>query len=150
MDGNDLNKVGFKIFIFLFFIFLFFLIRGNYLDKEIKNNELYAVGEVLKVYYGKGNRTVDFKYSIEENQFTSSSSSMTQSITNVGSKYFVIVNKKNLEQAYILGCCPYDENVHFVPSEGLDKIPDKALQKKVDEFYEEVFNSPLGRLLPPY
>ncbi len=57
----------------------------------------------------------------------------TDNITNEGSKYFVIVNKKDLEQAYILGCCPYDETIHFVPSEGLDKIPDETLQKKVDE-----------------
>ena len=150
MDGNNLNKVGINIIILFFIIFIILMVRGVYLDKEIKNNEVYTVGEVLKVYYGKGNRTVDFKYSIKENEFINSSSSMTQNITNVGSKYFVIVNKKNLEQAYILGCCPYNEKMHFMPSEGLDKIPDEAFQKKVDEFYEEVFNSILGRILPPY
>ena len=150
MDEKELNKVGIKIMLLFLFIIFFLVIRGIYLDKEIKKNEIYTVGEVLKVYNGKGNRTVDFKYLIKEKEFINSSSSMTQNITNVSSKYFVIVNKKNLEQAYILGWCPYDEKIHFVPSEGLDKIPDETLQKKVDEFYGEVFSSSLGRLLPPY
>lgn len=150
MDGNDFNKVGINIIILFFIFFLILNVRGVYLDKEIKNNEVYTFGEVIKVYYGKGNRTVDFKYSIEGKEYTNSSSSMTQNITEIGSKYFVIVNKKNLEQAYILGCCPYDENKYFVPSKGLDKIPNKEFQNKVDEFYEQVFNSILGKILPPY
>jgi len=103
MDEKELNKVGIKIMLLFLFIIFFLVIRGIYLDKEIKKNEIYTVGEVLKVYNGKGNRTVDFKYLIKEKEFINSSSSMTQNITNVSSKYFVIVNKKNLEQAYILG-----------------------------------------------
>ena len=150
MDGNDLNKVGVKIFIFLFLIFLFFLIRGNYLDKEIKNNEHYTVGEVLKIYYGRGNRTVKFEYIVGNVKFITTSSEFTRNINQVGSKYFVIVNKNDLEQAYILGCCPYDAQKHFVPKEGLDKIPDEVLQKKADEAFEKIFNSPLGRILPPW
>ena len=67
-----------------------------------------------------------------------------------GKNYGIEVTVIGSEQAYILGCCPYDGKIHFVPSEGLDKIPDKALQKKADEAFEEIFNSPLGRLLPPY
>lgn len=149
MDEKELNKVGIKIILFFILIVLFLVIRGIYLDKEIKNNEIYTVGEVLKIYYGKG-RSVDFKYSLNDKTYYTSSMGFTRDITQEGSKYFVIVNKNDLEQAYILGCCPYDEKIHFVPSEGLDKIPDETLQKKVDEFYGEVFNSPLGRLLPPY
>ncbi len=38
--------------------------------KNIKRNELYTVGEVLKIYHVKGNRTVDFKYFIDGKTFT--------------------------------------------------------------------------------
>ena len=138
-----------KIIIFLFLFLLFIMVRGKYLEKELINNKIYAVGEVLKIYYGKG-RSVGFKYSINGQIFYTSSMNFTKNINYVGSKYFVVVNRKNLEQAYILDCCPYDESKHFVPSEGLDKIPDAELQKKADEAFEEIFNSPLGRLLPPY
>ena len=118
--------------------------------KNIKTNEVYTYGEVLKISHVQGSRAADFRYFIEGKIFTGSSMDFTDNITKEGSKYFVIVNKNDLEQAYILGCCPYDGKIHFVPSEGLDKIPDKALQKKADEAFEEIFNSPLGRLLPPY
>lgn len=142
-----------KYIIILFSILLVYLLIGftiKYRLKEIKRNESYTIGEVLKIYYGRGDRTVDYKYSINNEVFFMTSSEFTQNINQVGKKYFVIVNKNNLEQAYILGCCPYDESKHFVPSEGSHKIPDAELQKKADEAFEEIFNSPLGRLLPPY
>lgn len=143
-----------KKYIIIAFILLFvYLLLGltvKYRMKVIKQNEIYTIGEVLKIYYGKGNTRVDFKYSIADEEFKSTSSDFTQNINQEGTKYFVIVNNKNYEQAYILGDCPYDEKKHFLPQEGLDKIPDEALQKKADETFDEVFNSPLGRLLPPY
>ncbi|MFY7743364.1 MAG: hypothetical protein ACOVQR_12005 [Flavobacterium sp.] len=142
-----------KYIIILFSILLVYLLIGftiKYRLKEIKRNESYTIGEVLKIYYGRGDRTVDYKYSINNEVFFMTSSEFTQNINQVGKKYFVIVNKNNLQQAYILDCCPYDESKHLVPSEGLHKIPDAELQKKADEAFEEIFNSPLGRLLPPY
>ncbi|MBN8566308.1 MAG: hypothetical protein J0M25_06190 [Flavobacteriales bacterium] len=150
MDEKELNKVGIKMMLLIFFIAILFSIKQNYSDKELKKNEIYSIGEITKIYYGRGNRTVDFTYYIYGIEYKSKTSSFTQKINKIGSKYFVIINKYNYEQAYILGCCPYDESKHFVPLEGLDKIPDKALQKKADEAFEEIFNSPLGRLLPPY
>ena len=150
MDGNNLDKIGYKIIILFFFLFIILATINNYRYKKIKQNEIYTFGEITKVYYGKGNRSVDFKFTLFNDEYKTSSSVFTKNIKIEGSKYFVIVNKNNLEQAYILDCCPYDESKHFVPSEGLDKIPDAELQKKADEAFEEIFNSPLGRLLPPY
>ncbi len=134
--------------IFIGYLLLGFIVK--YKMKNIKRNELYTFGEVLKISHVQACRAADFKYFIDGKTFKGSSMDFTDNITQEGSKYFVIVNKNDLEQAYILGCCPYDESKHFVPLEGLDKIPDPALQKKADEAFEEIFNSPLGRLLPPY
>ena len=149
MDGNNLNKVGIKIIIFMVIIFTILITVNNYRYRNIKKNEIYTIGEVIKIYYGKG-RSVDFKYSIYGKTYYTSSMNFTRDINQVGSKYFVIVNKNDLKQAYILGCCPYDAQKHFVPKEGLDKIPDEVLQKKADEAFEKIFNSPLGRILPPW
>jgi hypothetical protein len=139
--------VLFIVFIALY-LFLGFIVK--YKVKNIKRNEVYTIGEVLKISHVQGNRTADFKYFLEGTIYNGSSFYFSDNISQVGTKYFVIVNKKNIEQAYILGCCPYDENIHFVPSNGLDKIPDEDLQKKADEAFEEILNSPLSRLLPPY
>ena len=149
MDDIVYKKGVRNILIFFFVIFILLAIRGKYLDREIKQNESYAVGEVLKIYYGKG-RSVDFKYSIGNEEFVNSSCVFTKNITQVGKKYFVIVNINDYSHAYILGDCPYDENKHGTLKYGFDKIPDEALQKKADEAFEEIFNSPLGRILPPY
>lgn len=144
-------KKKYIILILLFLMcYLFFGFLVKYKMKNIKTNEVYTFGEVLKISHVQGSRAADFRYFIEGKIFTGSSMDFTDNITKEGSKYFVIVNKNNLEQAYILDCCPYDESKHLVPSEGLGKIPDAELQKKADEAFEEIFNSPLGRLLPPY
>jgi len=137
------------ILVFLFgYLFLGFIVK--YKMKNIKRNELYTFGEVLKISHVQASRTADFKYFVDGKTLIGSSMDFTDNITQVGSKYFVIVNENDLEQAYILGCCPYDESKHFVPANGLDKIPDVVLQKKADDAFEEIFNSPLGRFLPPY
>ncbi len=144
-------KKKYIVIILVFLIgYLFFGFLVKYKIKNIKRNEVYTFGEVLKISHVRASRAVDFRYFIDGKIFTGSSMDFTDNITQQGSKYFVIVNINNLEQAYILGCCPYDQNKHFVPANGLDKIPDAELQKKADEAFDKIFNSPLGRLLPPY
>lgn len=150
MDDKELDKVGYKILTLFLIIVSIFIIRRKYNDVDLLKNEYYTIGKVEKIYHGRGNTTVDFKYVVNGKILKSSSSSFTQNISQIGAIYFVIVNKNNFEQAYILGCCPYDKQKHFVPEHGLDKIPDEALQKKVDEAFENVFNSSIGKLLPPY
>ena len=77
--------------IFIGYLLLGFIVK--YKMKNIKTNEVYTYGEVLKISHVQGSRAADFRYFIEGKIFTGSSMDFTDNITKEGSKYFVIVNK---------------------------------------------------------
>lgn len=149
MDDKDLDKVGYKILFLFLIIIIVLLIKQKYDYIELKQNEYYTVGKVEKVYHGRAS-SVDFTFVINGIKFKGSSSMFMDDISQVGSKYFVIINELDVDQALILGFCPYDKTKHSVPKEGLYKIPDSLLQKKVDNAFDDYFNSTITSLLPPY
>lgn len=149
MADKEIDKVAYKILTLFFLIIIGLLIKQKYDYTELKQYEYYTVGKVEKVYHGKA-RSVDFSFVINGIKFKRSSSMFMDNISQTGTQYFVIVNKYDSNSALILGFCPYDKTKHIVPKEGLYKIPDTLLQKKVDKAFEEYFNSTIVSLLPPY
>jgi hypothetical protein len=65
----------------------------------------------------------------------------------IGQKYFIIVNKNNIEQSVLLSNCPVPDSLKISPN-GWDKMPIPAYQKEVDAYFEQTLNSGLYKLFP--
>ena len=139
MEQNDKikNKENFHNNLRLLFIILLILVVTFFSisrRKNLKENHVVVIGVAIKNTYGTGNDGVEYKFDYQGKTYQDWCFTDNSSIE--GEKYFVLCNTENTDRSILLEKCPVPDTIEKAPLNGWQKIPVKAYQKYVDEYFE--------------
>jgi hypothetical protein len=128
---NRENLLRLLLLILIGLIVTFFSISRR---KNLKENHVIVIGVAIKNTYGTGNDGVDYMFEYQGKIYKEWCFTNNSSIE--GGKYFVLCHTKNMSRSKLLEKCPVPDTIEKAPLNGWQKIPVKAYQKYVDEYFE--------------
>lgn len=128
---NYYNNLRLLLLILVGLIVTFFSISRR---KNLKENHVVVIGFAIKNTYGSGNNGVDYVFDYQGK--THQDWCFTDNSSIEGEKYFVLCNTENTDRSILLEKCPVPDTIEKAPLNGWQKIPVKAYQKYVDEYFE--------------